>query len=277
MFCSKELKGLHHKPGNHLKLAAESGCQICATMLYAYQKHGGDICQLSQWQPQLLYYEFSFSEAYWALKIHSFSSYDSDRVRHILCPSDQLAVLNQKPRDINHEFTLVGTCSEPQRQPEQPYLIAPLSLQQPWQVRGESFNNSMPLNTGDPAVGRLAREWLGKCIGSHKSCDKNRKAHWFPARLLDLNGDEPRLLLTDTAEPQGSYATLSHCWGSEPSFLTLTASNLEDMQTGIPMAKLPRTFSDAITTTKTLRLSYLWIDSLCIIQSGDGATEDWQK
>jgi hypothetical protein len=41
---------------------------------------------------------------------------------------------------------------------------------------------------------------------------------------------------------------------------------------------LPKTFRDAIEVTRQLGKRYLWIDSLCIIQSLDGKeTDDWKK
>ncbi|KAH7417832.1 heterokaryon incompatibility protein-domain-containing protein [Cadophora sp. MPI-SDFR-AT-0126] len=43
---------------------------------------------------------------------------------------------------------------------------------------------------------------------------------------------------------------------------------------GISFNSLPRTFQDAIVVTRRLGLTYLWIDSLCIIQD---SMEDWEK
>src|SRR5207248_2982479 len=42
----------------------------------------------------------------------------------------------------------------------------------------------------------------------------------------------------------------------------------------IPLSDLPPTFRDAIAVTRTLRVRYLWIDSLCIIQDD---RDDWAK
>jgi hypothetical protein len=38
----------------------------------------------------------------------------------------------------------------------------------------------------------------------------------------------------------------------------------------IPHGQLPKTFSDAIKTTRALGIRYLWIDSLCIVQGRNG-------
>ncbi|KAH7120558.1 heterokaryon incompatibility protein [Dactylonectria macrodidyma] len=45
-------------------------------------------------------------------------------------------------------------------------------------------------------------------------------------------------------------------------------------QDGIPLSKLPKTFQDAIPVVRCLDVSYIWIDSLCIIQDSDS---DWNR
>lgn len=69
------------------------------------------------------------------------------------------------------------------------------------------------------------------------------------------------------------YATLSHCWGALP-FVYLTAANLADFRKEIPADALTKTVFEAIYVTKYLGIPYLWVDSLCIIQSD---TEDWLR
>jgi len=51
---------------------------------------------------------------------------------------------------------------------------------------------------------------------------------------------------------------------------TTLKANLEK----IPFSDLPKTFQDAVITTRQLGLRYLWIDSLCIIQDSQ---EDWER
>lgn len=40
------------------------------------------------------------------------------------------------------------------------------------------------------------------------------------------------------------------------------------------MAELPRTFREAIALTRAMRVDYLWIDSLCIVQDDK---DDWER
>jgi hypothetical protein len=43
-------------------------------------------------------------------------------------------------------------------------------------------------------------------------------------------------------------------------------NNMIDLSCGIPQKLLPKSFQDAVQTTKALGYRYLWIDALCIIQ-----------
>ena len=54
----------------------------------------------------------------------------------------------------------------------------------------------------------------------------------------------------------------------------LTTDSLADMEEAISMASLPQSFRDAITIAGLLNISFLWIDSLCIIQD---SMEDWRE
>jgi hypothetical protein len=76
-------------------------------------------------------------------------------------------------------------------------------------------------------------------------------------------------------ESQGQrarYIALSHSWGKSHR-LTLTKLNLSTLKAGIEMTEIPQTFKDAIIICRTLKIKYLWIDSLCIVQ--DDPT-DWE-
>jgi Heterokaryon incompatibility protein (HET) len=114
---------------------------------------------------------------------------------------------------------------------------------------------------------------------NHPKCNKVRAdREWFPTRLIDVGrpgpGDEViRLIATSNSLPDGPYVTLSHCWGSA-IFLQLTRATFNDLQQGISMSRLTQTFQDAILLTQRLRVRYLWIDSLCIMQDRDDLC-DW--
>ncbi|KAF1950211.1 HET-domain-containing protein, partial [Byssothecium circinans] len=84
-----------------------------------------------------------------------------------------------------------------------------------------------------------------------------------------------RLVAPSDCGMGGSYATLSHCWGNAPDFLKLTSPNIEQLRQWNPTNRLPQTFQDAARLCYQLHIKYLWIDSLCILQDGEGSTGDW--
>ncbi len=123
----------------------------------------------------------------------------------------------------------------------------------------------------------LIQPWITDCLQNHGSC-RQRSGSVLPTRLLDIS---PRLdssinLITtqnfDSSSGVPLYATLSHCWGVK-HFIKTTTSSVSSFSSGIPFDEMPRTFQDAISVARALGISYLWIDSLCIIQDSQ---EDWK-
>ena len=121
----------------------------------------------------------------------------------------------------------------------------------------------------------LAASWLENCRDGHIQCQGFLGQ---PTRLLQLDAFQTSIVLVDTTKAQmpgplanPSYACLSHCWGKTQPLRT-TTSNIEYMKTEIEWTALPRTFQDAVTVARSLGISWLWIDSLCIIQDDE---EDW--
>lgn len=70
------------------------------------------------------------------------------------------------------------------------------------------------------------------------------------------------------------YAALSHCWGTNQLPLITTKATLNDYKHGIPWEAIPKTFQDAVLTTRSLGLQCLWIDALCIVQDDP---DEWAR
>ena len=108
---------------------------------------------------------------------------------------------------------------------------------------------------------------LNECQDSHPDC-YGRSIPLLPARILDLgHPDEecsPRLHISKAGE-KSSYAALSYCWGG-PQHITTTVGTIEARTHGISLETLPQSIQDAIKVTRKLRIRYLWVDALCIIQ-----------
>ncbi|KAK0609608.1 heterokaryon incompatibility protein-domain-containing protein [Bombardia bombarda] len=144
-------------------------------------------------------------------------------------------------------------------------------------------NDSTSLNygeTGSTASLVDIKSWLSRCDSSHTIC--RRADVPLPKRVLELkilpdsskSAHEPDIsvrLVEDITLPT-RYACLSHRWGSATHTCQTTKSSLSDHLISIPWAKLPKTFQDAVSVTVSLGISYIWIDSLCIVQDD---ADDW--
>lgn len=126
----------------------------------------------------------------------------------------------------------------------------------------------------------LMKALIDDCINSHDHplCRGFREFSDAPSRLLFV-GDvaDPRLRVIRTSELSEVpvYVALSHCWGSvaENAPWKLNRTSVVGFQHEIPESFLPPTFVDAVKVTRGLGQSYLWIDSLCILQD---CSVDWE-
>ena len=116
----------------------------------------------------------------------------------------------------------------------------------------------------------LIAGWIRQCKENHSACE-NAPPSPLPTRVIDVRcGREPRLY--ETHGEQDYFVALSHCWGKS-QINTTTKATFEQRKQCIPFNSLSKTFQDAVTVTRQLRFSYLWIDSLCIIQDD---LHDWE-
>jgi Heterokaryon incompatibility protein (HET) len=144
-------------------------------------------------------------------------------------------------------------------------------------LSGKNYSSDDSLPATSPEIPRhsqdvlpLAKRWLNNCESNHLSCDVSGAGAdaSLPTRLIFVGENFPRLCLTSALTPSDSvkYAALSHCWGSLKDITRLTTANLDEFLTEIPPSALCKTFHDAIEITRALKLDFLWIDSICIIQ-----------
>ncbi|KAE9373586.1 HET-domain-containing protein [Stipitochalara longipes BDJ] len=121
----------------------------------------------------------------------------------------------------------------------------------------------------------LIKRWLTKCREMHTLChNKVMNPYGIPTRLIDITHSQPHLCLGASLKGIVEHATLSHCWGSpNPPLETLRKDNLQSFLHHIPPEALPKTFRDFIQISRFLGITYVWVDSLCIIQDDK---EDWK-
>lgn len=137
-------------------------------------------------------------------------------------------------------------------------------------------------SAGDaPGVFEQINSWLDECMQKHGyTCTwvgsrVLETGYSSPTRLIQVGelGDTPRLVRSaDLGRDEGgygpSYTALSHAWGDPPAptLQTTTATVDQNMSVGIQLEDLSQTFQHAIEITRRLKVGYLWIDTLCIVQ-----------
>jgi hypothetical protein len=96
----------------------------------------------------------------------------------------------------------------------------------------------------------------------------------LPTRCVEIT--DGKLYIRQTKGQRGRYIALSHRWHEGTTELSQTTTdNYQDRISGISLEGIPKTFLDAATVAKGLDISFVWIDSLCIIQKGDDY-QDWR-
>jgi hypothetical protein len=113
-----------------------------------------------------------------------------------------------------------------------------------------------PPRTDAESVAKLIQSWYLQCTTQHPRC-ASQVSTYQPPRLVEIQKDGFRLVVTSDCGMEGSYATLSHCWGNAPNFLKLTSTNIEQLRQWNPTNRLPQTFQDAACLCYHLHIKYL--------------------
>ncbi|OCL02546.1 HET-domain-containing protein [Glonium stellatum] len=123
----------------------------------------------------------------------------------------------------------------------------------------------------------LAQHWLQTCIHEHKECNvRTHTKSRLPTRVIDtkFSGNTPPMAkLVDGEGRADAFAALSYCWGGERD-LILTRATETNLRTGLELRRFPATLRDAITMVWKLKIRYIWIDAVCIMQD---SPDDWAR
>lgn len=267
MFSKSELEGMHHTCLKNLQRAAQGGCKICIGLARRRDDLGSNPEAEDTSTPFLQYYwksgaKSSLLDEYWEISFDSKIPW----LKWGALPFNHVEIHASHTDGLVPEWYL--KLSE--------YAARDLDSQ-PWKVRRELFPlRKIPESTGHDNVLELGKRWLKNCAQSH-SCEVFSGSifdfGWYPKRLIDVTDPtSPRLLETQFEPPSSHYATLSHCWGINPDFVTLTTENLAEFRSGITIDILPASFREAMIICHKLAVRYIWIDSLCILQDSQS---DW--
>lgn len=273
MFSSGRHAGLHHACIEDLAKAARGGCKICLALLLRRfrlspdpENEGTAVPFLRyKWAPDGNFFHGKGAKGsrprFWEIQFDS-----------------EVRWLNWGELPWNAIYIHISYKSE-----AVPDWYARLSGyaasdldSEPWRVRREIFPlRPIPDSTGHESVLEIGKMWMESCERFH-DCEISNgpvDSEWYPRRLIYIpEATSPRLLETNSERPHSRYATLSHCWGSNPSFITLTTANLDNFRQGIPVDILASSFRDAMLICDRLSIRYIWIDSLCILQDSES---DW--
>ncbi|KAE8314443.1 heterokaryon incompatibility protein-domain-containing protein [Aspergillus transmontanensis] len=239
--------GITQRTGRHIADSAAKGCESCSLLL------------------QGITYLIPDSESIWSV---SFAPYNVSGSQ------------DSRGNDLEGLFRLlIGTSSTGWSHTWSLEFFSDLrnfrNLAVPFPQTGSAVN-ILPAPDGalpDNAFSTVS-EWIKECDESHDDC-KRHEDSTLPTRLLDIgcSNTDTIKLFEPLQHEKGDYACLSHCWGSVPFFKTYKAT-LEANKKGIAWNSLTKTFQDAILMARRLRIRWLWIDALCIIQDDK---DDWAR
>ncbi|KAI1398613.1 heterokaryon incompatibility protein-domain-containing protein [Hypoxylon fuscum] len=253
-------RGNHHKTVKNVENAANNGCYICLYLLFEFHEKNPVFVEGPSDQ---IIYEFDP----WI--VHIYTPLLSLEVRYEL--------LRGRYADTSYWQYIENVNQD--------------RLKDPSKVRDNGLvgSGTTVSNTGDSIALEYAKALWQNCLKDHNECREMSSClspaqggvseqSWQPKRLIDcsfLDG-QLHLIHRDSKQIHEAFATLSYCWGIDPSFYNLTSKNEQEALNGeTPLSNLPQTFRDAIRVCRKLHITYLWIDSICILQSGDDG-EDWE-
>lgn len=109
-----------------------------------------------------------------------------------------------------------------------------------------------------------ANNWIKDCHENHIDCSNLPWSDKNPSRLVHVLPDLKSVQLVEAQlMGQVSYTALSYAWGGEKS-----AQKWSNHNEPFQLSELPATIQHAIEVTRQLKIKYIWIDALCINQSG---------
>lgn len=120
--------------------------------------------------------------------------------------------------------------------------------------------------------------WLCQCV--EHDCPEPNVAYnpdTSPRRLVDVGSENEWPCMARVVEVNAEnferYAAISHVWGTGRSreeikaSMTTTVTNQQRLrEAGTRLAKFPKRYRAVSLICRRLKIKYLWIDALCILQ-----------
>ncbi|KAH8592380.1 heterokaryon incompatibility protein-domain-containing protein [Bisporella sp. PMI_857] len=283
----------HYGNVHDLVKASEHGCSLCSLVWSRLEPHEQDLLTVAQanssvLEPPRITYHLSSS--------HRESGWDFDEHNGVKCTFDfgmpetgpirkeiLFLCLQGDIEQTTYHFNSLSKYSKQQDTCDSNSIsivdvISAAISRNPHSTVIDPKAFRQNTNTGSKESLERAARWVNRCIEAHSGCKHQSilTERRLPTRLVWVSPSENgplRLCETSQLPPDTNYMTLSHCWGKK-EFLTLTSENIDKFRAGIQFTDLAKTFQDAVTITRFMRIEYIWIDSLCIIQD---SLKDWEK
>ncbi|KAH8760352.1 heterokaryon incompatibility protein-domain-containing protein, partial [Diaporthe sp. PMI_573] len=152
-------------------------------------------------------------------------------------------------------------------------------------------NTRVPIteDTSSPETFKQIHTWLDTCKNDHPRCRAPLELPSLPTRLIYLDASrdsylsipverslQPRLVVTNGMKrSECRYIALSYRWPENfPVEAKSNRDNVSEQMRGLNTSKLPQIFNDVFQVAVGMGISYVWIDSLCIVQDD---LEDWNR
>lgn len=120
-----------------------------------------------------------------------------------------------------------------------------------------------------------AQSMISNCLSSHSICKSRHSGPTtLPRRILDLFAEdsmsvrlhESEYLEAERRHEYGEYVALCHVWGLADNLPKLTTTTLQEYKKTIAWSTFPIALQEAILLTRAMKIRWLWIDSLCLMQ-----------
>lgn len=111
---------------------------------------------------------------------------------------------------------------------------------------------------------------MHECTNTHKTC-LQPPDQFVPRRLLEIPVDRTslRVRIVETRDiSTAQWCALSYCWGGLPKERAVQGDfDNAKREKMIDIKSLPKTILDAILVAYELKIPFLWVDALCILQN----------
>lgn len=195
----------------------------------------------------------------------AFMSFDMIDYLHPLVPNNATIRLSKADLDPPGMFLQLELVREP--------YSGQAELRNAQVIPPARTTGTIPIQLDLCSAASTIKRWCTDCTENHTTCTAPNVPLVMPDRVLDVSPrSDGSIRLVENLDECASYIALSYCWGDAKAHWSTTTSNLDRQKTNISHDSIPGLFKDVVRICQALKIRYLWIDSLCVVQD---SIEDW--